>query len=400
MNVFVIPSWYPNKRKKTSGIFVKEQIDAVSEYYSNVNHLVSTWGHSMSDLSLKDPKSIFSSLVWRLKQKNGIYKDGNNSLVFAPTLNWSKKVPFGGFDRLLKVNRKNFQAACSKVGKIDIIHAHACYPAGYIASIIAKETGVPYILTEHMGPFPFPSLLKDNKPNSLVNEAINSADAVIAVSPSLSRRMEQFGFKKPIFIPNLVNESLFFPNNKREKSNKFRFLTVGNLSPKKGIDVLLKAIASWKSMPQNVEFIIVGGGRRLDAYKELASSLGISNFIQWMGEVDRKPLAKLMQSADAFVLPSRHETFGIVFCEAIAAGIPVIATKCGGPELFVDELNGLLIDIDDNDGLVSALIYMYNNAVRYNSAELRQSIVSKYSREIVAQEIVKIYNSVLESHHL
>ena len=395
MNIFVIPSWYPNAKKVTSGIFVEEQIDALNACSSEIHQFVSTWGHSMSDLSLRSPFEVISSIIWRLTQKKSISKNGNSRVIFDPILNWSDKLPFGGVSRLLNVNKNNFRVALDICGQIDVIHAHACYPAGYIASVISKETGIPYVLTEHMSPFPFPNLLKDGEPNLHVKEAINSANAVIAVSPSLSERIESLGFEKPYFIPNLVNERLFSPRNNRERIGKFRFLTVGAMSPQKGIDTLLKAIASWKSNLLDVEFMIVGGGEQFKSYQSLASSLGISHLIRWEGEVDRQSIAQLFQNADAFVLPSRHETFGIAYCEAMASGIPVIATKCGGPQLFVDKSNGLLIDVDDEDDLASALEYMYKSARRYDPRKIRASVVSRYSRENVAKQVMEIYKSIV-----
>jgi glycosyltransferase involved in cell wall biosynthesis len=79
----------------------------------------------------------------------------------------------------------------------------------------------------------------------------------------------------------------------------------------------------------------------------------------------------------------------------MASGIPVIATKCGGPELFVDPSNGLLIDVDDTGGLRSALEYMFKNAHKYDPEVIRASVVSRYSREIVANQVKGIYEKLV-----
>jgi glycosyltransferase involved in cell wall biosynthesis len=246
-----------------------------------------------------------------------------------------------------------------------------------------------------MSPFPFENLINNGVPNYYVKNAINEADVVVAVSPSLSKRIESFGFKKPLVIPNLVNDQLFTINKNSKRAGKFKFLTVGAMSPQKGIDTLLKAIASWKPYISDIEFIIAGDGGHRKLYQSLACSLGISSSIRWEGEVDRHTVSHLFQEADAFVLPSRHETFGIVYCEAMASGIPVIATKCGGPELFVDPSNGLLIDVDDTGGLRSALEYMFKNAHKYDPEVIRASVVSRYSREIVANQVKGIYEKLV-----
>ena len=89
-----------------------------------------------------------------------------------------------------------------------------------------------------------------------------------------------------------------------------------------------------------------------------------------------------MKGCDAFVLASRAETFGVVYVEAMAAGLPVIATACGGPEDFVSEENGILIPADNEEKLTEALIEMYHMAHKYD----KQAISEKQEKSLLHKQ--------------
>lgn len=84
----------------------------------------------------------------------------------------------------------------------------------------------------------------------------------------------------------------------------------------------------------------------------------------------KKKIAEQLSKSDCFVLASQSETFGVAYIEALAMGVPVIATKCGGPEGFVNENNGIMIDVDSESQLIEAMKYMYNNSDKYDREEI------------------------------
>ena len=102
-----------------------------------------------------------------------------------------------------------------------------------------------------------------------------------------------------------------------------------------------------------------------------------------------------MNESKCFVLPSKYETFGVVYLEAMACGLPVIATRCGGPESFVDETNGILIPVDDEPALVSAFKYMLENADKYDQERIACATVERFSPNAVVRMIIKEYEKVL-----
>src|SRR5450830_231331 len=210
MNLFIIPSWYPSQTQPIGGIFTQEQAEAIAELCPDIKVMVSTWGHYDGELPIRSPWKAIKVLQWRWRQRQNQVRQRNGVCeVFNPVLSWSHRLPFGGVKRLLDVNRRNLRLAIERFGKIDIIHAHVSYPAGYVASILAQEFGIPYVLTEHMSPFPFPALMHEGKPLPEIAQAFAKAAESIAVSPSLAKRIATFGYRAPIVIPNVVDERRF-----------------------------------------------------------------------------------------------------------------------------------------------------------------------------------------------
>jgi len=102
-----------------------------------------------------------------------------------------------------------------------------------------------------------------------------------------------------------------------------------------------------------------------------------------------------MKNSNFFVLNSTHETFAIVCAEALSSEIPVISTRCGGPEEYIDEDIGILIEPRNHDDLVNAMCYMLDNAINYDSRKMHKYIEDRFSYDAVGLEIYNIYKSVI-----
>jgi glycosyltransferase involved in cell wall biosynthesis len=331
---------------------------------------------------------------WFLRQRpNQVRQCGGLWEVFNPALYWSHRLPFGGAARLIGANRRNLEEASARFGKIDLIHAHVSYPAGYVASLLSREFGIPYVLTEHMGPFPFPALMSKGKPLPEVTQAFAGASAVIAVSPSLAKRIASFGYREPVVIPNAVDERRFFPGAPPE--GKFVFFTLCGLNDQKGIDHLLESIALWNPPAERFEFRIGGDGPMRAAYRAMAERLGVADRVKWLGAVGRDEASRLFRDCHAYVMPSLHETFGVVYAEAIASGKPVIATRCGGPEFIVNETNGRLVDVGDIGGLSDAMKDVAAHWDRFDPAAIRQDFERRFSRPAVVGQLRALYETVV-----
>jgi glycosyltransferase involved in cell wall biosynthesis len=398
MNVFLIPSWYPSPTRPISGIFVKEEAQFIAELHPEISIVVSLHGQDAFGLYLKRPLSALG-VLWDFIKNGKVYKTEqlpNLWVINNPCLTWSPRILEGNMRGIIDAHKKNFRYAMSHIGKPDLIHAHVTYPAGWIAMHLSKEFGVPYLIKECMGPFPFEIPMFINNDGSLtrwIHEPLENAAQVIAMSPSLADSMAGFGFKRPLVIPYPVDDRRFTPVPYVRKQ-KFHFFTLCGLSPEKGIPDLLRAIPLALREVPNLCFKIGGTGNE-EEYKQLSQMLGIEELVEWLGPVSREDAPRYFSECDAFIMVSHLETFGMVYAEAIASGKPVIATRCGGAEFIINNENGFLVDVGNVEKIAEAMICMYRNYDKFDNKKIRQNFLTRFSRGAIVEKLIKCYEDIL-----
>jgi len=397
MNVFVVPSWYPSTANPITGIFFREQAMAMAGEYPELKIGISIWGQNDERLLLwsKRPQSSIAKLS--RKPKSATTKLKNNLVeYFTPAYTWSSKILDGNLEQIIQANALNLKKFESDFQKPDIIHAHAAFPAGHIAKKLSLIYKIPYIITEHMSPFPHKQFLnKKGRMQPRLREAYSNSFCNICVSESLQRKMISFGIERTIVVPNLVDEDFFIPCVSTKKNEPFTFFSLGRMVPQKGIDLLLTAFSQ---IDGKVTLRIGGSGALLNEYKKLSAYLGIESSVQWLGELDKAAVLYEFQNCDAFVLPSRHESMGLVFAEAMACGKPVIATICGGPEEFVTDDCGFLVNVENNKQLVEAMKKMIAQRDKFYDKVIRKHFEARFSKEVVCKQIHEVYLQTIDAY--
>jgi glycogen(starch) synthase len=174
-------------------------------------------------------------------------------------------------------------------------------------------------------------------------------------------------------------------------------LGLGRLVRKKGFDLLIRAFASISSAHPDVGLVLAGDGPERPELERLATALGLEERVLFLGRLDQPTVAAVMSGADAFVMPSRIEPFGIVVLEAWRAALPVIASRVGGASEFVDDgVSGLLVDPHDPLELGTAIDRLLR------SRELRAGLGSEGHRrlrdfdwEVVADAYLRCYSAAI-----
>lgn len=376
--MLIVPSWYPTEERPNSGIFFKEQAIALQEQGLEVI-VAYPEIHSIKEIKKQKFKRGFYYNIedgletYRIKEYN-----------FLPKIRRGSSIIY-----YLKL--KNIYARLIKEGKRpDIIHAHSVLWGGWAAARISKKYNIPLIITEHSTAF-LRGLIKDYQ-IPFIKEAFDHAKKVIVVGPGLEQELRKYIKEEKIqLIPNIVDTSRFKPNDNIKKSNKFRFFSLAFLTYKKGFDVLLNAFAKAFKGNREVELVIGGDGEERGNLEKLAVDLEIEKQVTFLGELSREQAAMEMQKCDVFVLASRFETFGVVFIEALACGKPIIATKCGGPEMIVNEKNGLLVANQNIEELSNALLKIKLNYSRYRKEEIISDCYTRFSKDKVCEQIIKQY---------
>lgn len=387
MHVVHLPSWYPTKHHPSGGTYFREQIDALSGPSLKVGVLFP---------ELRSLRTILQGNVWENRFQVDVVEESGVRTVRVKA--WNPPEPrvrvgiFGLFAR------RAFDRYCSEFGRPDLIHAQSALPGGAAGLKLWKDRRIPYLLTEHSS-----RVLGDELRGweaERIRRVMEEAQEVSAVSGAVANALSALGQGVTVHvIPNMVDTGFFtLPPGGRDRSDAppFRFLAAGNLHPKKGFDVLVQAFALAFDPSDEVELVIAGRGSEERALRSLATELSVGDRVRFPGFLSRDELRQRMWRSDTFVLSSRRETFGIVLIEAMATGLPVIATRSGGPQELVIESAGRLCDSGEPGSLARAMKEACaSSGFGVDPAEVRERVIGEYGVDSVRRRYIRLYRRTL-----
>jgi teichuronic acid biosynthesis glycosyltransferase TuaC len=288
-----------------------------------------------------------------------------------------------------------------KAWAFDLIHAHFIYPDGVVAARLAKETGVPFVVTEHASWTPWLEGHPGVRRQAVM--AATHAAKVIAVSRSLAKDISSFGVPadRIAVVPNIVDGSIFNVEGRVDNGDSRRILFVGIMRKVKGVDVLLRAMRLLLDAGWPASLTIIGESfyssyaRDYDELRRLSSQLELDESVSFAGAKTPEEVAAEMRNSSVVVLPSRRETFGVVLAESLACGTPVVATRCGGPEDIVDESVGELIPPDDPQALANAIMSVVGRRAEFRPDVLSRHSLRQFGAGVVTRQMETVYTNAL-----
>lgn len=388
MHIMVIPSWYSSSRNKVHGSFFKEQFKALANSGEKITVAYNEiW-----------PITLFG----KIHEKRGINFNIEDELKTYryKEYNYLPKNPlmFRSFNKRMD---KLYQEIVKKEGKVDIIHAHSAFWAGIAAAFISKKYNIPLVITEHSS-LKYAKYCKESY-KKYIFEAYEKADVLISVGNGLKNELQEY-VKRPIeVIFNMVDLGLFnIQENNREVDSKdnevFKFFSCGYLEEGKGMDCLIKAFTkAFKG--DNATLRIGADGSLKQALQNLIHELDMNQQIKLLGALSREEVSKEMKACDVFALASEHETFGVVYIEALACGKPVIGADNGGAEDIIREDNGIIAKKKDVEDLTKALIKMKDNYEIYDKYKIREKTIFSYSEKVLVEKLKGVYKKVYEGNN-
>ncbi|MDD2754802.1 MAG: glycosyltransferase, partial [Methanothrix sp.] len=391
LRVLFLASWYPNKEHSVSGIFVKRHALAASQY-CDVAVLHVHLGSIDRSIDVAEDNGIIEVRVYQKMSTNPnrLIRDLSN-----------QGAQYLGY---LRCALKGYELINKMFGKPDLVHCNVILYAGFFALYLKLTKGIPYIITEHWAGY----LKEDgtfNKKSFLGRGLIRSigknAKAITTVSGKLRDEMIACGITNCYsVIPNVVNVAEM--KCSREKAGMKQILHVSLLKDDiKNISGIIEAVKELSLKRKDFLLHIIGDGNDKEKLEGLARKYSLLNkMIFFEGMVNTNDVSKFFYASDFFVLNSNFETFSVVTAEALACGKPVIATRCGGPEEFVKDNCGVLIETRDKNGLVKAMDHMLDNFSTYNSKEIRDYAKSRFGCDSVGKKFFDLYVSVIDSSEL
>lgn len=390
MHVLIIPSWYPETPEDVDGIFFRLQAQALQR----------------SGLKIGVTAPVFRSMRGKpasvVNGGYGIrsYTEENIPTYVYKSMYFFPRLPYLDRHRWVRAGWKLFEHYVRDHGTPDIIHAHSMNHAGILAQQIHEKTGIPFVLTEHSSTYA--RKLIRNWQRSAMLQSAQQCSARIAVSKDFCRLLEtEYGGLDWQYIPNSLSPAFIRPVDlaNKPKNADFTFCSVAHLNYNKGFDILLPAFAEALKTHPDLKLKIGGTGLIASQLHNLAAELGLENSVEFLGGLQNDQVLDLMFRSDAFVLASRNETFGVVFIEALSQGLPVAATRCGGPQTIINENNGILVPVGDVQALAGALVSLYENRGRYDAQTLRADCLSEFGEEAVVRQITAVYETILGGTH-
>ena len=289
--------------------------------------------------------------------------------------------------------RKIYKKYVEDYGVPDIVHAHIVSLA-YTSLFLKDEQNLPFVITEHwtkMNDLTIPKHLRK------MSIAYHHADKVICVSKNLADSLKKNFNVNSIVINNMVSDHFFNSSRNERHDYCFKFIAVGAFRRNKGFDILVDAFAKC-GFPTNISLSIVGDGEERTLIESKIQEYGLSDQIKLLGVKTPEEVDGLLCGSDCFVLSSRLETFAIVIIEAMAKGLPVIATRSGGPESFLRVEHGLLVQKENVDELSNAMRYMLKHYSDYNSDSIKKYCYNHFSQDVIANKIINVYDTVLKNY--
>lgn len=371
MKIAIISRGKPTSNYPLNGIFEFDQAKALAKKGIDVSFIA------------------IDFRIWLDKRKYGLFQyscEGVQVFELSIPINvYRRAIPI--LQQLLLIP---FRAMLKSFGKPDVVHAHF-YSIAAIASILKKKYGIPFIITEHSSKLNKPAEQISNLDKKLAIKAYENTDQIICVSEALRHNIKNNFQHESIVIPNMVdNESFYFFQNNNKNNKPFIFVSVGNLKPIKDFDKLIEAFSRVKG---DARLIIIGEGPERERLENLIDKLHLTSQVKLMGQLNRSEINKIYQESHVFVLPSQSETFGVSYIEAMYAGLPVIATRCGGPESFVEESNGIMVPVGDISLLANAMNEMRHQYKNYDPRQISESTMRRFSPSCIAEQIIEVYHS-------
>ena len=370
MKVLFVTAWYPSSANPLAGRFVQEYAKAISLY---------------NDITVLYPE--LTSTTFPISD---MFEEG------LRTIRVSYRAP-AKYTTTVSQLCAVYKAFCyleKKDYKPDIIHSNT-HEAGISGLLLSKLYHRPAIMTEHYSGFIRRSLLTMRQ-KLLARLAMRQVKVIIPVSNHLKKGISALGIRNRFhIIPNVVDTTVFFPSKTHLENRKLKkMLFVGFLRAEKGINYLLEALSVLQKKRNDFRLDIIGEGPMRMQWELLTERLGLSQQVCFLGGKPKTAIAEIMRESNFLILPSLYETFGVVLIEAMISGLPVIATRCGGPEEIVCKNIGILIPSKNSTALKEAVDYMLDNCHCYSPELISRYVNESFSYEVVGRQFDKVYRNV------
>jgi len=375
IHVLTLTPFYPSERDDAAGCFVSEPLEWVAK--------------------LGVVNSVFAV--------QPIYREGLRARPSGTPATWLRYFSLPGGFGLPTAGAFVFARIVGRVRelqrsqRIDLVHAHAPLPCGHAAMLLRSELGLPFVVSVH-GLDAFGTMQVSGRAGAwcgrISQRVYRSSQRVICISERV-REQVLVGVGRNCrtsVVYNGVNPELFSPGHKSFAAPVV--LSVGNLIPIKGHDLLIRAVASLAAEFPAIILEIIGDGPERSRLQNLTQQLEIVERVRFLGRRSRHQVAEAMRRCTVFALPSRYEGLGCVYVEAMSAGKPVIGCRGQGiAEIIQHGSNGFLVGPDNERELTLALAMLLRDEARRRALgnAARGAVLERLTLAQQAENLLRIF---------
>lgn len=364
-HILILPRWYPNRHDVQLGNFIRQMAKLVSSAYDvSVIYVQATDVGDEYEI-VENRENNFHEIIVYFKEGQGVF----SKIINARRYKKAQRIAYNKLDH-----------------RPDFCHVHVPYRSAMLATQLRQRDNIPFFITEHWSGHLNGEWQKKNAADKILYKKILSqSEKISCVSRKLAEQFKiNTGFDA-VVIPNLIEiDEASEPNTAYDQDQTIELLSISDLTDKiKNISGLIHAFAEALQKNSKLHLTIVGGGPDEDELKNLVKKLHAENKITFAGRLPHNQTMEKLAHCHFYICNSQFETFGMACAEALLSGKPVISTRCGGPEEYLNTDNSILIPTNDHQALVHALLDMSNRYQQFDKNKLKQSIQAEFGAEAV-----------------
>jgi len=348
----------------------------------------------------KNPDIKVDFITSSVDENQHVLKLGENITVYRlPIGKNPNNIHYQSKGELIKyaIEAYKFSKQLVKENQYDLTHSFFTVPCGYISYKLWKKYKLPYIVSLRGSDVPgyserFTFLYKFITP--IIKKIWKNAYFVIANSQGLCELALKSAPQKEIgVIYNGIDIVEFFPDLSKKNKDLFTIICVSRVTPRKGIRFLIQSFKILSRRYDYLRLVIVGDGNERASLEDLVQSLEIKEKVVFTGPISHDKVWEYYQKASIFVLPSLNEGMSNTMLEALACGLPLLATDTGGTrELVTDNKNGFIIKMKDSNDLAEKIEkFLLDKSLEEKMGKESRLLAEKLSWESVAKEYINLY---------
>jgi teichuronic acid biosynthesis glycosyltransferase TuaC len=374
---------YPNSAEPSRGTFNATQVAATSPWVDWRVIAPVPWGPAWPPLRGRPRADVFE------------FRDGvpvahprffmpPRHIAYMRVADWMVRASRASVDQAIREHSPGF------------IHGHALYPSGAAAAMVARATGLPLVITVHGSDLY--ALSERDEWRARIAEVASAADRIVCVSGALATDVSCLlgvPSERVSVVPDAYDEARFsYVARRAPGPGRVRLVCVARLVEVKGVHLLLEAVGQLVADGLDASLVVVGDGPLRPQLAATAARMGIAGRVQFSGGLPPERVPLVLTEADIYVQPSLREGFGLALVEAMATGLPVVATRSGGPEETVGHGDGVLVHAGDADALASGLREAVDRLTTFDRVAIADRVRSLYARGPIGVRLADVYRGL------